>query len=133
MNLKLEIMKKMKIRTLILSAILATAVLFTSCQKDSVEEPQVGLKFKTVTTPLSLAGTKSVQEAKELSFTSGFITLSEIQFEVETDDDSVEIDFNLEIDTKIDFATGETDPDISYAEIPVGTYNEIELEIESTG
>ena len=34
------------------------------------------------------------------------------------------------MNTVIDFASGETTPDISFAEIPAGTYNEMEVEIE---
>ncbi|GAO27751.1 hypothetical protein [Geofilum rubicundum] len=122
-------MKKIKFKILVLAAILVASVTFTSCEKDESEtatEPQIGLKFKTVTSSVSLKST----QARELSFTSGFITLREVQFEVETDNDSIEIEFELEINTKIDFATGETNPDISFAQIPAGTYNEMEVEIE---
>jgi hypothetical protein len=125
-------MKKMKFLTVAMAAILFAGVSFTSCEDEvTTEEPKVGLKFNTVTTPLILTdGLKSAQQVKELSFTSGFITLKEIEFEVETDNDSIEIEFELEINTKIDFATGETNPDISYINIPAGTYEEFEIEIE---
>ncbi len=109
------------------ATLIVAGISFTSCQDDSQKEPQVGIKFKTITSPFTL---KSGHQAKELSFNSGFITIREIEFEVETDDDSVEINFNVELNTKIDFATGETTPDISYAEIPAGKYNEVEVEIE---
>lgn len=125
-------MKKMKFLGLVMATIFVAGVLFTSCEEDDTNNiPQVGLKFNTVTTPLILKGAlKSALQVNELSFTSGFITLSEIQFEVETDNDSIEVDFDLELNTKIDFATGETNPDISFVEIPAGTYNEFEIEIE---
>jgi hypothetical protein len=127
-------MKNMKFKTAALVAILIAGVSFTSCEKDDTvtnNEPKIGLEFNTVTTPLILAdGLKSAQQVKELAFTSGFITLREIEFEVEIGEDSVEIDFNIELNTKIDFATGETNPDISYIEIPAGTYDAFELEIE---
>jgi len=125
-------MKKMKFITLVVAVLVMTSLTFTSCEKDETSsEPKVGLKFNTVTTPFSVNGDlKSAQQAKELSFTSGFITLRELQFEVETENDSVEIDFEIEMNTKIDFATGETNPDISFAVIPAGTYNEMEVEIE---
>lgn len=127
-------MKKRKFLTVVMAAILVASVSFTSCEEDVAltnNEPQVGLKFNTVTTPLILTdGLKSAQQVKELSFTSGFITLKEISFEVETDNDSIEINFEIELNTKIDFATGETNPDISFVEIPAGTYNEFEVEIE---
>jgi len=124
-------MKTMIFKTVILAAIIITSISFTGCQKDTNDVPQIGLKFNTVTTPIPLnGGLKSSQQVKELQFTSGFITLREVEFEVETDNDSIEIEFELELNTQIDFATGETDPDISFVEIPAGTYNEMEVEIE---
>jgi len=124
-------MKKKKLRILALVTFIFTGLAFTSCEEDKQNEPQIGLKFNTIQTPITLnSGLKSVHQTKELSFNSGFITLREVQFEVEADEDSVEVDFNLETITKIDFATGETNPDISYAKIPAGTYNEVEIEIE---
>jgi hypothetical protein len=124
-------MKRIIIKTLILTSIIAAGVSFTSCEKDSNNNPRIELKFYTVITPIPLNGAlKSAQQVKELTFTSGFITLREVEFEVETDDDSIEVNFNIELNTKIDFATGETNPDISFVEIPAGTYNEMEVEIE---
>lgn len=124
----------MNLKTLAVALFLMAGLSFASCEKDDesqTREPQIGLKFNTVKTPISLEGDlKSGQQVRTLLFDSGFITLREIEFEVETDDDSVEIDFNLEINTKIDFATGETNPDISYVQIPAGTYNSMEVEIE---
>jgi len=124
-------MKKKKLKILALATLVATGFAFTSCEEDKQSEPQIGLKFNTVQTPITLnSGLKSAQQTKELSFNSGTITLREVQFEVETDEDSVEVNFNLEAITEIDFATGETNPDISYAQIPAGTYNAMEVEIE---
>lgn len=125
-----NIMKKSKALTLTLATLMVAGVSFTSCEDDSPNEPQIGLKFNTITSPLTLKSGLKSQEPKELSFHSGSITLREIEFEVETDNDSVEVNFNLEANTKIDFATGETTPDISYAKIPAGTYNSMEVEIE---
>lgn len=129
-SFKFNYMKKSK--ALALAPLMVAGVSFTSCEDDSPDEPQIGLKFNTVTSPLTLKSELKSQQPKELSFHSGFITLREIEFEfeVETDNDSVEINFNLEATTKIDFATGETTPDISYAKIPAGTYNSMEVEIE---
>src|SRR6056297_859622 len=124
-------MKKKKLRTLALAAFIVTGFAFTSCEEDKQSDPQIDLKFNTVQTPITLnSDLKSSEQTKELSFSSGTITLREVQFEVETDEDSVEVNFNLEAITEIDFATGETNPDISYAKIPAGTYNAMEVEIE---
>ena len=127
------IMRKRLFKTLILPAVVLMAgVSFTSCEKDSDQDsPQIGLKFNTITNPISLEdGLKSAQQTKELTFNSGSIIISSVEFEVETDNDSVEIEFEMEASTVIDFATGETSPDISFVEIPAGTYNEMEVEIE---
>ncbi len=124
-------MKLTILNTVILTTVVIATISFISCQKDINYDPQIGLKFNTVTTPFPVSGDlKSALQVKELEFTSGFITLREVEFEVETDDDSIELNFNIEMNTKIDFATGETDPDISFVEIPAGTYNEMSVEIE---
>lgn len=124
-------MRKQNFRFLSLSAIAAIGLIFMSCEKDEQSEPQVGLKFNTVKAPITLnAGLKSVDQPKELYFHSGQITIREIEFEVEIGDDSVEVNFNLESITQIDFATGQTTPDISYVQIPAGTYSSMEVEIE---
>lgn len=124
-------MKTMIYKTIALTVAVIASISFTGCQKDSNHNPQIGIIFKAVTTSIQLNGAlKSAQQVKELTFTSGFITIREVEFEVETDDDSIEVNFNLEQNTVIDFATGETDPDISYVQIPAGTYNEMEVEIE---
>lgn len=121
-------MRKLSFKTAVLATLVAGFSL-VSCEKNEEEStPRIGLEFSTVTTASSLKSTK--QETKMISFHSGFITLREIEFEVEVDDDSLEIDFNIEMNTVIDFASGETTPDISFAEIPAGTYNEMEVEIE---
>ena len=124
-------MKKKKLKILALATLVATGFAFTSCEEDKQSDPQIDLKFNTVQTPITLnSGLKSAEQTKELSFNSGRITLREVQFEVETDEDSVEVNFELETITEIDFATGKTNPDISYAKIPAGTYNAMEVEIE---
>lgn len=111
----------------IAGVVLASGLALTSCKKDETEEaPRVGMEFRTVNTSFPLQRVQT----KELSFDSGFITLREVQFQVEADADSIEVDFNIELNTVIDFATGETTPDISYAEIPAGTYEAMEVEIE---
>ena len=123
----------MKTRSLLLAGALAFGMF--ACSEDEIkpgttqlENAQVSMAFTTVK---SSTGTSSSGErvmTNGLSFTSGFITIREVQFEAETATDSVEI--NLEQITKIDFATGTTTPDISGLLIPAGTYNEIEVEIE---
>lgn len=101
-----------------------------ACTEDEVapQNAQISMSFNTVTTSTASAGGRVLEGANSLAFTSGYITIREVQFEAETDSDSVEV--NLEQITIIDFATGITTPDISGLSIPAGTYREVEVEIE---
>lgn len=119
-------MKKMNLKRL--TALFSLIIIVVSCSKDdSLYGPKIGLKFNTVTSPFVL---KSTSQSKSLSFASGTIILRRVEFQAQTQNDSVGIDFQVEMNTKIDFATGKTTPDISYAEIPAGTYDQVEVEIE---
>ncbi|WP_225000383.1 hypothetical protein [Cesiribacter sp. SM1] len=113
---------------LALSGVLAFSMF--ACGEDDVapqQTAQVNMSFNTVNTSSASAGER-VLAGNSLAFTSGFITIREIQFEAESATDSVEVD--LEQITVIDFATGISTPDISGLTIPAGTYNEVEVEIE---
>lgn len=55
---------------------------------------------------------------------------NKLEFEAESENDLLEIEFELKQNTLIDFAFGITTPDISFITIPAGTYNEVEVEIE---
>lgn len=119
----------MKTRSTLIAGILALGMF--ACDKDEVSMPNahVNMSFNTITTTHSSSLTNGRTLAgNTLAFTSGFITIREVQFEAETATDSVEV--NLEQITKIDFATGVSTPDISGLLIPAGTYNEVEVEIE---
>lgn len=122
--------KKMKQlrKAIVFLAFAIIAFFMFACGDDDAEPAtaQVGLTFNTVNTSTGGSGGRIM--ANSLIFTSGFITIREVQFEAETDSDSVEV--NLEQITKIDFATGVSTPDISGLLIPAGTYNEVEVEIE---
>ncbi|MEG9327505.1 hypothetical protein V6B16_06135 [Salinimicrobium catena] len=108
-----------------------------SCSTDSeIEQPQLTVNFVTSQTPLNLQSYALKDEALKQSssgsvvFSEGFITIRELEFEVETDNDSTSVDFNLEQEVVIDFATGSTNPPIRYATIPSGTFEAVEVEIE---
>jgi hypothetical protein len=119
----------MKTKSTLLAGILALGIF--ACDKDEVMPPnaKVNMKFNTIKTSSASTYTNGrTLEGNFLVFTSGFITIREIQFEAETDNDSIEV--NLEQVTKIDFATGVSTPDISGLMIPAGTYREVEVEIE---
>ena len=126
----------MKTRSLLLAGALAIGMF--ACSQDEVnptnssvetqlQTAQVSMAFNTVKGSTGVNANERVM-TNGLSFTSGYITIREVQFEAETATDSVEV--NLEQITKIDFATGATTPDISSLLIPAGTYNSVEVEIE---
>ena len=112
--------------------ILSGALFMASCSStNSGESPTMQLKFNTNTNSSTLAKVSEASVANSLVFDSGSITLSEIQFEVETEDsDSIEIDVEIEQNVTIDFATGETTPDMSHLVLPVGTFEESSVELE---
>ncbi|MFD2515899.1 hypothetical protein ACFSRY_18655 [Pontibacter locisalis] len=118
----------MKTSPLLLAGALAFGLF--SCDSEDTASPQaqVGLDFVTVKTAAQLNG--RVASTNSLSFTSGTIVLSQVQFEGESDVDSLEVEFELEQDVTIDFATGATSPDISAVGFKPGTYEEIEVELE---
>ncbi|MCA1758116.1 MAG: hypothetical protein LC649_11730 [Bacteroidales bacterium] len=66
----------------------------------------------------------------ELVFTSGTIMFEGVEFEAESEGDTMEVEFERDGDVMLDFATGVTTPDISYITIPAGTYEEIDIEME---
>lgn len=110
---------------------LGMLALFSACESETVTpEAQVGLEFETVKTSTQMGA--RMASASSLAFTSGAITLSEVKFEAKNDDDadSVEVDFKLNQDVVVDFATGESNPDLSTLVIQPGTYEKIEVELE---
>ncbi len=115
-------MKKLSVIT-----ILTFAILLFGCN-DEGSTPTIRFNFNTVTTASNIPIGGRV-EANSLQFDSGTITLTQIQFETETDNgDSVEVD--MEQVVEIDFATGETTPDLSSLNFPVGTFVETRVELE---
>lgn len=120
-------------KTHLLSLILLVGALFftTACSSssDSGELPTIDINFNTNTSTSGLSKATTQSQANSLTFSSGTITLTQIQFEVENDEgDSVEV--NIEQVVDIDFATGETSPDLSSLELPVGTFVESRVELE---
>ena len=86
------------------------------------------MNFTTVNTASSIPAGGRVA-ANTLEFTTGSITLREIQFETLTDEgDSVEVNFESEV--VVDFATGATTPDLSNLTFTAGTYAEVQVELE---
>lgn len=118
----------------LIMAVVATSLMSCSTDSDS-DQPQLSVQFNTVQSTLDFQSQVKEEPLKQattasLSFYSGSITIGELEFEVETENDSTSIDFELEQVVVIDFATGSTTPDIGSISIPAGTYEEVEIEIE---
>jgi hypothetical protein len=117
-------MKQMKTKGILLITLFIIGM--TSCQKEELAEPGIHLEFKSVTSGFALKSTA----ANTLEFTDGQIILESVDFELESDTDSLEMEFEIESYITVDFATGETTPDLSsIAPIP-GIYTELEIEVE---
>lgn len=107
--------------------LLATGFMLESCNEEETAQPLVNLRFTSDNTVSSIPSGRT--SSNSLQFNSGYITLRQVQFEAETEDtDSVEV--NLEQVIVIDFATGQTNPDLSSFVFPIGTYSEVRIELE---
>lgn len=121
--------------SLVLMAVLGFS-LFSCSTESEPEQPKLTVNFTTTQEPLNLQSSQFKDDlfkqtsSGSVAFFEGFITIRELGFEVETDNDSTSVSFNLEQNVVIDFATGNTNPDIGYVDIPAGTYEEVEVEIE---
>ncbi len=118
-------MKARNFSVLILIAVFA-GLLFTGCKKQI--QTEISLAFQTVTTPFNLSAEKVTTGT--LAFTSGTIKLQEVKFKAESDNDSLETKFNASGLVTIDFATGQTTPDLGYIEIPAGTYEKVKVKLK---
>ncbi|MDN3670793.1 hypothetical protein QWY93_15845 [Echinicola jeungdonensis] len=108
-------------------ALLAFALVSCSDDKDGTNSPTVAFSFKTNTSSINVPAGRV--QANTLEFTSGTIRLSRIEFEAETDEaDSVEVEIERTIE--IDFATGETSPNLDNLVFAMGTYTEARVELE---
>ncbi|MBO6586137.1 MAG: hypothetical protein JJ953_08550 [Gracilimonas sp.] len=109
---------------------LAVLLFSAACStNNSDKSPTIDINFTTNTSTSGLSKASTQNLANSLTFSTGTITLTQIQFEVESDEnDSVEV--NIEQIVEIDFATGETTPDLSSLELPVGTFVESRVELE---
>ncbi len=125
----------MKHLSLSIMMIFALSLVSCSTESESTTEAQVGVEFNTVQSALTTQAISKDSQLKQaaagtLLFSTGHIAINRLEFEVETENDSIEIEFEIEQNTLIDFATGTTTPDINFISIPAGTYEEVEVEIE---
>lgn len=108
---------------------------FSACSSDdTTEQPVLSVNFNTVTSPFNTQAETSSLNKQAASgafvFNDGFIKLSEMEYEAESANDIQSVEFELEQVVVIDFATGIPTPDIRAIEIPAGTYEEVEIEVE---
>ncbi len=97
------------------------------CEKEEdLRKPTLQLEFNTVISEANLKNASS----NSIQFSEGHIILESIEFEAESAIDSLETEFEIESFITIDFATGESNPDVSEIQIREGTYTEIEIELE---
>ena len=118
----------MKRKTLffVLVSFITLGLLFSGCKKQVATE--LGVSFQTVTSPFNLGAKKLT--TGQMQFTSGTIRLQEIKFKAESDNDSLETEFKTNGLVTIDFATGQTIPNLDYIQIPAGTYEKIKVKLK---
>ncbi|MFO7656995.1 MAG: hypothetical protein R6W78_08000 [Bacteroidales bacterium] len=117
----------MKKQTFILAIFSLFVIGLISCEKEEIiNNPTFQLKFITVTSETNLKSTS----ANSIQFSTGYIILENIEFQLESDTDSLEMAFEIDAFITIDFASGVMTPDLSTIEIVSGYYTELELEFE---
>lgn len=102
--------------------------------EDSTAQPILSVNFNIVTSLFYPQG-QTASVSKQASggnfvFDDGFIKLTAMEYEAESENDLESVEFELEQVVVIDFATGIPSPDIRAIEIPAGTYEEVSVELE---
>ena len=116
-----------------LAFLLGVTVILTSCSKDEAigsGELQYQVKPAGFTGTIASTGTSSgligvVGSSNTLSFTSGSVNVSEIDFEAESE--TIEIEYELKKSLTIDLFN--LSPILGSVNIPEGTYEEVELKL----
>lgn len=107
----------------LLSLLISSTLLLSSCQKEERESPGLRLKFDINKNVVDYRG------PGDLQFTDGFITITEVVF----DGDLVGGESKSITHSRLvvyDFGTGESSPAENVIDLPPGTYNDIYLGIE---
>ena len=99
----------------ILGLMVASALLFASCEK---EEPQTGYT-------ISVEAGKFTGKTSAVTLSTGFVEVNEVELEFEND--TVEIEVDIEGVYVFDLMTGVSNPAFPVAQIPAGTYHELEI------
>ncbi|MBZ9632102.1 hypothetical protein LB465_15060 [Salegentibacter sp. LM13S] len=129
-------MKKLfsKLLTVTLLAGISACSSDNSTEQPEQEQTTLSVNFNTVTSPFDVQAERSASNKQATGgnfvFSDGFITISELEYEAESENDLETVEFELEQVIVIDFATGIPTPDIRAISIPAGTYEEVEIEVE---
>lgn len=117
-----------------LSLIILLVGISACSSDDSSSEPGLSVNFKTVTSSFSTNSQSALFNRQATGgsfiFNEGFITLTAMEYEAESENDIESVEFELEGTIVIDFATGIPSPDIRNITIPAGTYEEVSVELE---
>jgi hypothetical protein len=120
-------MKKVKQLFKIMTLLLLSVLVFTSCDDDDDKKgATMDVSFKMKTT--STTTTKSMTP-NSLVFNSGSVTIREIVFDGEKSDTTMSVSITHEQIATIDLVTGVATPAVE-VEIPVGAYTDVNLGIE---
>ena len=128
---KINIMKRKNLRTSL--ALVGVMLILSACSKDDAignGEVKYQVKPAGFTGTVASSGTSSgligiVGSSNTLSFTSGSVNVSEIDFEAESK--SVEIEYELKKFVNVDLFN--LSPILGSINLPEGTYDEVELKL----
>lgn len=135
LNLKQIKMKKLFLKMLAITLVIGVSACSSDDSAEATENTSLSIQFNTVTSQFDTNARLNTSSFKQASsgsffFNDGFIIISELEYEAETENDSLSVGFEMEGVVVIDFATGIPTPDIRAITIPAGTYQEVEIEVE---
>lgn len=111
-----------------LSFLTLTSVAFVSCKKDEapgVKGAKVSYQFNSIKGSSSVRG----RVMSTLTFNSGFIKISEIEFSALDANTNQRIAFSAERLSTVDYVSGMCSPEITDT-IPAGNYKDVKLSVE---
>ena len=128
-SIQISYSKEMK-KKLLVPALMMFAIAVTSCNKDQGEGGKVSYRIKPVNSSATLIGAakdgNTISGASTVSFTSGSMIISEIDFEAENK--NVEIEYESKQVVTVDLFN--LSPILGSISIPDGTYEEVELKLD---
>lgn len=128
-------MKKLFLKMLAITLVIGVSACTSDDSAETSENTLLSIQFNTVTSSFDTQGLFKTSSSKQAAsgsfmFNDGFIKISELEYEAESENDLHTVEFEMEGIVVIDFATGTPTPDIRSITIPSGTYTEVEIEVE---